>query len=82
MFNSVDSKNVDVLAMAGTSLIALSSFLLKNDCFLSSGVLFDSCVDSCILNGGPTDGSVVSSANHKDVIQANLLADFEWDLFY
>ena len=82
MLDSVDAKDVDKLSMTSILLVALSPLLLKDDDFLSLRVLLDSGIDASVSYGWSSYSCVLCGADHEYIVEADLLTDFEWNLFY
>ena len=77
VLNRVNTQNIDCLLMAHTFLIPLSSLFLENHNFLSRTFFFNCGVNFSFGNSRPSDCSVVSSTYEKNIIDANLITNFD-----
>ena len=62
-------------------LVSLSSALLEDDCFLALSLLLNSGIDSGVFNLRPADRSIIDGTDHKNIVDADLLANLEGELF-
>ena len=74
MHDSIDSQHLDRLSVTTTALITLSARKLEEDDLLSLTLFFHCRVHSSLSHLRTTDRCVVFRADHKYVVQTNLLA--------
>jgi len=83
VFNAVNPKNINCLAMASTHLrVTVSSPGFKRDNFVCLGDFLNSCEYFSCRNLGTANRSVVFGAYHKYLINTNLSSHFMVDLLY
>lgn len=81
MFYAVNAENVNCLTMAPISLVVAPATQFEIDNFFSLILFFNSGIDFRPGHLGSAYGSVVLCADHKNILNANLLAHFEWQFF-
>ena len=72
MFNSVNPQGHERLTMPLSLLVALSSTLLEDDGLVSLRFLLDRRMNSRVLDLWTSNSCIIDSANHEDIVDANL----------
>ena len=77
MLDSINTEHHSGLSVTLTLLISLSPTFLEDYYFLALSFLFNSGINSCILDLGSSNSRVVDCSNQKNIADADLLTDLE-----
>jgi len=81
MFYAVNAEDVNCLTMATISLVVAPATQFEIDNFFSLILFFNGGIDFRPGHLWSTYSSVVFCADHKNILNANLLAHLEWQFF-